>query len=103
MGSYTIGAGKRAAHDKVLVASTVDTVTLTDDADVVEVITDGTAKVYVTVDGSTPAAGGDTTHLMPASSGGSVVREIPVSGDPGSIAVKLISAGTPMYSVTKLR
>jgi hypothetical protein len=81
-------------HDKTLAANVADAVNFTDDPGSVEVVSDGAAKLYVTVDGSTPAVSGDTTYLLPAVP---CSRTIPHPGSPR--AVKLISAGTPMYSV----
>lgn len=96
MASYTIAAGDRAAHDKTLVAATVDTVTFTEDVSVIEVIgLDGAAPIYFTVDGSVPTVGGAKCFVLPAAVS---VNEVTA---PGGVApvVKLISAGTPRYSV----
>lgn len=97
MASYSVAAGKRGAYDKALVASTVDTVTFTDDVDSVEIVTDGTAKIYVTVDGTTPTVSGATTIIVPAALG---IRTIPTLSS-GAPVVKLITSGTPTYSVAK--
>lgn len=97
MASYTIAANEIAAHDKTLVAATVDTVTFTDDVDAIEVVTDGAARLYYTVDGSTPTVGGANTRMLSAAISRAVVAT--PSGSPP--AVKLISAGTPTYSVQK--
>lgn len=84
----------RAVH-KTLTSTTVDTVTLASRADSVEVINrTGTEPLYVTVDGSTPTAAGDDTHIvMP---GG--FKEIPVPAAGSSIVVKIIGSGNA-YSV----
>jgi hypothetical protein len=99
MATYTLSAGQRGAYAKTLVASTVDTVDLDGSASTVEVVTDGTAAVYFTVDGTTPTVAGATTYEVPLT-GGYTARE--VHGHPQIDAVKLISAGTPKYSVTQL-
>lgn len=95
MATYTVAAGDLAAHNKVLVASTVDTVDFGGDipADV-EVQTDGTAAIYVTLDGTTPTVGGVNTYRIPAAI---CVLRLPA----GTHALKLISLGTPTYSVTR--
>lgn len=102
MASYAVNAGEIAAHDKTLTAATVDTVTLTDAFGAVEVLTDGASAVYVSVDGSTPTVSGAKTYRIPAS--GTQVRTIALGDGPVSGAlIKLISTGTPTYSVTGLR
>jgi hypothetical protein len=98
MAAYTVAAGKHGAYAKTLVASTVDTVTFTDhDLDKVEITSNGAAAVYVTVDGSTPAVADAGTFELPAVA---AVREIAVP-TAGATVVKLISAGTPLYSVAE--
>lgn len=98
MASYTVAADLHGAYAKTLVANTVDTVTFTDDIDRVEVTSNGAAAVYVTVDGSTPTVAGAGTFELPA--GAASVREIAVPTAGGTV-VKLISAGTPVYSVAE--
>lgn len=95
MASFTIAAGNRAAHDKTLSADTVDTVTFTDDYGQVEIVTDGAAKLYCTIDGSTPTVGGAKTLILPAAIG-TLTIDAPGGTPP---VVKLISSGTPTYSV----
>lgn len=95
MATINIAAGKIAANAKTLVAATVDTVTFADDVHRVEVYNAGTGTIYFTTDGSTPVAAADGTWELPANT----VRQVDrVSGN----VVKLISAGTPTYTVTRL-
>jgi hypothetical protein len=96
--SYTVAADLHGAYAKTLVANTVDTVTFTDDIDRVEITSNGAAAVYVTVDGTTPTVAGAGTFELPA--GAASVREIAVPTAGGTV-VKLISAGTPVYSVAE--
>lgn len=90
-----------------LVANTVATASVTADSDIqvsnvateqstkVEVLNrDGTAEIYFTVDGTTPTVGGTGCYVLPAAIGA-----YSVEGVRGSVTVKLISAGTPAYSV----
>lgn len=98
MASYTVAADLHGAYAKTLVANTVDTVTFTDDIDRVEVTSNGAAAVYVTVDGSTPTVAGAGTFELPAGAASVRVIAVPTAG--GTV-VKLISAGTPVYSVAE--
>ena len=96
MASYSVAATERAAHAKTLTAATVDTVTFDADFSSIEVIShDGAAAIYFTVDGTTPTVGGANTYFIPAAVAS---REVKV-GTAGDTAVKLISSGTPTYSV----
>ena len=97
MASYAVAASEVGVHDKALVAATVDTVTFDRDCDEVEVIADGAAAVYFTVDGSAPTVAGNNTHVLPAGAVGRRRVVVPTSGD---TVVKLISSGTPRYSVS---
>lgn len=97
MASYTVPAGDVGVHDKQLAASAVDTVTFTGaDLPEVEVLTDGSADVYVTFGSDkTPTVAGGQCWKVPAGSA-SAVFQPRTSGD---TIVKLISSGTPVYSV----
>jgi hypothetical protein len=99
MASYTVPAGHVGAHEKTLVADTADTVTFTG-ADLAEVriITDGAADIYVSFgSSSTPAVAGSSSWRVPGVAG-STVLPVRTSGD---TVVKLISSGTPEYSVSR--
>lgn len=97
MAAYTVAEGKVGAHAKTLVADTADSVTFADDLPAVEVVSDGAAALYFTTDDSTPTVGGPNTHLLPAAVSR---RTVKVAGA-GDTVVKLISAGTPTYSVAR--
>lgn len=94
MAIYSVTAGMIGVHDKTLVASTVDAVNFADDPHIVEIISDGTAAIYVTIDGSEPTVGGANTHVLPALP---CSRTLMHTGD--SRPLKLISSGSPTYSV----
>lgn len=100
MASYDLtGTGGIAVHAKTLVANTVDTVTLDSDWDWVEVVSDGAGALYVRVDGSNPTVAGPNAFVLPAGVASS--REIKVRTSTPTV-VKLISPGTPTYSVMAL-
>lgn len=97
-GPYTIAAGAVAQHAFALSTSTVETVTFTDNVSAVQIISDGTAAVYYTTDGSTPTVGGANCYLIPAA----VCVEERAMPQQGTDAIKLISSGTPTLSVQRL-
>jgi hypothetical protein len=101
MATYTLTAGDRAAHEKTLVATTADTVTFVGFVNRVQIVNhDGADQIYVTVDGTTPVAKAATTYCLPAAISS---LEIPVPDSKASgVSVKLVSEGTPLYSVVRL-
>lgn len=101
MASHTIAAGAVAKHDVTLVASTVDTFTFAVDVDTVQIISNGAAAAYYTLDGSTPTVSGANCFALPASAGAVVDERQPKSGD--VTVVKVISSGTPVISVVQAR
>jgi hypothetical protein len=80
---------------QTLAAATVDTVTLALDFNQVEVLNRGTTDIYFTADGTTPTVGGNDCQIVLA--GGGVKVDVPTAG---ATVVKLISSGTPAYTVT---
>jgi hypothetical protein len=99
MAAYTVAAGAIGVHAKTLAANTVDTVTFTDDVDWVEIISDGAAAVYVTVDGSTPTVAGGGTWEMPAGVQSVLTLPSPQPFATRAESVALISAGAAKYGV----
>jgi hypothetical protein len=100
MASYEVATGLVGVHDKSLTANTVDTVTFADVIGEVEVTNvSGTAKIFFTVDGSTPTVGGADTFELGAAAGASKTIRLRTKGS----VFKLISSGTPEYSLTKTR
>lgn len=99
MGSYVIPAGHVGMYNKALVANTVDTVTFTGlDVPEVEIVSDGTADIFVMFGASSvPTVNGTDCWLVPAAAGSSILSPR-TSGD---TVVKLISSGTPTYSVAR--
>lgn len=99
MATYTLVAGDKGAYEKALTASTVDTVTFPFYAPTIEVWTSGADFIYVTVDGSTPADQGTASFFLPATQS---VRILHPERQPTATptVVKLISTGTPSYSVS---
>lgn len=84
-------------YNSTLAAATIDTVTLSAGPAVIEIMNvDGTSRIDYTTDGSAPVVGGNTkTRTLPATQCVDVVN---VKSD-GSTVIKLISAGTPKYSI----
>lgn len=79
-----------------LVADTVASVEVDGAPSTVEVlIVADPAPIYFRVDGTDPTVAGDDCEVVPAGIGAALVVD---AGDP-PIEVKLISAGTPTYSV----
>lgn len=60
----------------------------------VEVEADGSSPVFFTTDGTTPTVNGDDTFIVRS---GALKVGVTTTG---TVTVKLISAGTPAYSVT---
>lgn len=97
MTAYAVAATEIAAYDKTLVASTVDTVTFDRDCEYVRVTFEsGSAAISISVNGTPPTVNGAGTYRLRASAGASIEIPIPTAGD---TVVKLISSGTPTYSV----
>lgn len=85
-----------STQHQTLTANTVDTVTLDGDYDTVEVFNRGsTGDIYFRVDGTAPTVGGAGSFIV--TPGMSLIVDPPTSGNS---VVKLISSGTPPYSVT---
>lgn len=100
MATYT----KTNSTHQTLGASTVDTVNLSGSGTRLVVVNrGGTSEISFTYSlggtASTPTAGGDDTVTLPATVGSYTVA---LGGEPSAgnvLQVKLISAGTPTYSV----
>jgi hypothetical protein len=103
MANFTVAAGNVAKHAWTLTANQVDTITFADNIGTVDVITDGTADVYFTVDGSTPTVAGANCYRIPGAGGAMVDTRttLQTSASGGADVVKVISAGTPSVSVQK--
>jgi len=99
MATYNLAAGDIGAYEKTLVAATLDTVQFAENVENVQIFTDGTAAIYVTVDGSDAVVVGPRSLLVPATPS---VRTIKVNRREAPTTVKLISVGTPKYSVAEL-
>jgi hypothetical protein len=98
MATHTVAAGEVGTAAFTLTADVVDTVTFTGtDANDVEVISDGAAAIWYTLDGSTPAANGAACYYVPAVA--SVDSRSPRTS--GATVVKLISSGTPVVRVQR--
>lgn len=97
MADHEVPAGHVGVYNKTLVADTVDTVTFNEDVAEVEIVTDGSADIFIKFDGGTPTVEGTDCYMIPAAAG-SMQLAPKTSGD---TVVNLISSGTPVYSVAK--
>jgi hypothetical protein len=97
MAKHEVADNKIGSYANKLTAETVDEVIFFDALKAVEVTSDGTAKIYFTVDGSTPTVAGPNTHEIPAVA---ATRTVVAPESDGTV-VKLISAATPEYSVAR--
>ena len=92
MATYSVNRAKHAT----LVAATVDTVNLSYSGSVIRVKNRGTVgDIYFTVDGTTPVSGADEHYFLAPG------ENIVIDNAGGIGVVKLISSGTPAYSVEK--
>lgn len=99
MATTNLTAGQIGAHAISLVGSAVDTVTCVDVWDVVKIVNiSGASPIYATTDGTAPTVAGANTYLVPGIAGASISV---ARGTTGSTTVKLISSGTPSYSVQR--
>lgn len=98
MTSYEVPSGDVGVHLKKLTPNQVDQVTFIGrDLTEVEIMTDGAADIFVRFGGQDPIIGAGSCWRVPAGMGSSV---IPVSTSKDTV-VRLISAGTPVYSVSR--
>jgi|GEM_PF-4006139 len=99
MAKYTVGPSGVGAHDKTLTANVVDTITFARNLSTVEIVSDGAAAIYGTVDGSDPTVGGEESFYMPE--GPASIRVVKSPRNQQTV-IKLISPGTPTYSVARI-
>ena len=97
MAEYKVEAGQIGAYEKVLSASTVDTVVFEERVTTVRIISDGTAAIYFTTNGTAPTVKGQADFQVPK--GALTFTEEITEGAGTTLTVKLISEGTPTYSV----
>ena len=96
-GPYTVVANDIAKHGFTLTANTVETVSFLGNVAAVEVISDGSAACFYTVDGTTPTVNGGNCYILPA---GSVSVDTRRMDGPADV-LKFISTGTPTLSVQR--
>ncbi len=100
MPDVTVATGKVAAHGIVLVANQISTVTFADNIESVDIISDGTAAVFYTIDGSDPTIAGQHCYPIPAGVL-SVDNRHTLNSSSTQDRVKLISAGTPTVTIVR--
>lgn len=99
MASHVVPDGHVGVYNKTLVAAAIDTVTFTStDVSEVAIATDGTEDIFVKFGGGAPTVEGTDCFLVPSVAG--VTRFAPRTSS--ATVVKLISSGTPVYSVSKV-
>lgn len=97
MTSYEVGAAEVGVHSKTLAAGVVDSVTFAEDLREIEVMTSGASDIFVSFGDVVPTVNGNQCFRI-QSLVGSVVLPVKQSGP---TKVNLISAGTPVYSVSR--
>jgi hypothetical protein len=101
MASYNLAAGDKGVYEKALAAATVDTVNVQrKGVSRVRIITNGSASIFIRTDGTAPTVGAQAADYLPAVAGAYV--DVPFPSDSATGSVKLISVGTPTYSVVAL-
>lgn len=98
MANVTVAVGEVSSGEVALTASTVSTVTFTENIGSVSLINADTTIVWFTVDGTTPTVGGRGSWPLPA---GAVIENKSTVNSSGTDVVKLISSGTPTVIVTR--
>lgn len=96
---HKVGRGEVGVHELALAANTVDAVEFSSDLTRVEVVKDSGAAIYFTIDGSEPSIKGTDCFYLPA--GVACSREVSSPAYKTTV-VRLISAGTPTYSVSRV-
>lgn len=100
MAEYIVPFSDVGVHLKTLVANQADTVTFAGrDLLEVEILSDGSADIFLRLGGGVPAVGAGNCWRIPAAMGSTIIS-VDTSRD---TIVKLISAGTPTYSVSRTR
>ena len=101
MATYNLAAGDEAAHAKTMVAATEDTVNFVEAVSDVEiVIHSAPAAIYVTLDNVAATVAGARTFVIPPVIG--QFRRLRVPKRETATTIRLISAGAPVYSVSKV-
>jgi uncharacterized protein YjlB len=98
MSVHKVARGAVGAYELKLVAATPDTVEFASNLSSVEVVSDGSAAIYFTVDGDAPTVKGGDCFYLPA--GAICSREVESKTNASTI-VQVISPGTPTYSVAR--
>ena len=94
MASHSASTAKHAT----LAANVVDSVTFPRDLDTVEVLNRSASDIYFTVSGTAPTVGGDCYIAV---AGGALAVVVQDNAASGGTVVKLISASSAAYSVSR--
>lgn len=100
MADYSVPAADIGVHLKKMTANQIDKVTFVGrDLSEVEVLTDGASDIFVRIGTGDPTVAGGNCWRIPAAMGNAIIP-VDTSGD---TVVKMVSAGTPTYSVSRTR
>jgi hypothetical protein len=99
--TYTLALTDLGLYGKTLTANSEDQITVARshafDVVALALLSDGTAAMYFTTDGTAPTVGGANTRELPAGAIAQLTFSLPLN----QTTVRLISAGTPKYSLTR--
>lgn len=98
MATHKVSRDAIGSYEHALTADTVDTVEFASNLAAVEVVSDGAAAIYFTIDGDAPTIKGADCFYLP---GGAICSRAVASKKNQATVVRLISVGTPIYSVAK--
>lgn len=99
MSVHKVGHDEVGAYELALSADTPEVVEFASNLARVEVVSDGSASIYFTVDGGAPAVKGTNCFYLPA--GAICSREVESKTNRPTV-VQIISAGSPICSVARV-
>lgn len=98
MAEHLIADDAIGLHEITLTANVVDTIRWKRNVTSARLFSNGTAKVYYTLDGSEPTVGGTNCYVLPDAV--SIYEDLELGRTVDII--KVVSSGTPVLHVTKI-